>query len=83
MIDNLFVEGSSTPISRTDGAGNTYQVRRLKNGSEHEVLKNFPTEGMLQDSLVGWGRDVQFRSLRYYWIVQYESIGEPSACSGR
>ena len=43
MLDNRFVQGSSTPISRRDDAGNTYQQRPLDDGSAHEVLKNFPT----------------------------------------
>ncbi len=46
MIDNRFVEGSSTPISRTDAAGNTYQIRKLSDGTTYEILKNFPS---LQD----------------------------------
>ncbi|GGJ31475.1 class I SAM-dependent methyltransferase [Deinococcus roseus] len=43
LIDNLCVEGNSTPISRTDSEGNTYQNRKLDNGQTYEVLKNFPT----------------------------------------
>ena len=43
FMDNRYVEGSSTAISRKDAQGNTYQRRRLADGSSHEVLKNFPT----------------------------------------
>src|SRR5262245_45974433 len=43
MLDNRYVSASSTPISRRDGDGNTYQRRGLDDGSTHEVLKNFPT----------------------------------------
>src|SRR5277367_6613027 len=32
FIDNVYVEGSSTPISRTDEHGDTYQMRRLDDG---------------------------------------------------
>src|SRR5262249_44018509 len=41
LIDNSYVEGSSTPISETDAEGNTYQTRKLDDGSVHRVLKNF------------------------------------------
>ena len=41
FIDNCYVAGSSTPVSRTDEQGDTYQLRRLDGGSTHEVLKNF------------------------------------------
>jgi len=44
FMDNRFAPGSSTPISRTDDEGNTYQMRKLENGNEYEVLKNFPDE---------------------------------------
>ncbi|MGH8673302.1 MAG: class I SAM-dependent methyltransferase, partial [Burkholderiales bacterium] len=42
FVDNRYVEGSSTSISRRDAQGNTYQLRKLDDGSTHEVLKNFP-----------------------------------------
>src|SRR6266850_2698743 len=42
FIDNTYVEGSSTPIAHRDQGGNTYQMRRLDDGSTVEVLKNFP-----------------------------------------
>ena len=74
MIDNLFVEGSSTPLARRDDAGNTYQFRRLKDGSTHEVLKNFPSESMLREDLRGWSRYLRFRPFRYYWMAEYETI---------
>ena len=45
FFDNRYVEGSSTPLSHKDAAGNTYQARKLDDGSTHEVLKNFPGKG--------------------------------------
>ena len=47
LLDNLLVEGSSSAIAEQDGNGNTYQYRKLSNGSTHRVLKNFPTEAQL------------------------------------
>jgi ubiquinone/menaquinone biosynthesis C-methylase UbiE len=71
FIDNCYVEGSSTPISRTDKHGNTYQIRRLDDGSTHEVLKNFPTVSELHAAIEGLGGDVRVEFLRYYWILSY------------
>jgi hypothetical protein len=71
FLDNVYVEGSSTPLSRTDAHGNTYQLRRLDDGSTHEVLKNFPTEPELRHVVAGWADDVQVEFLRYYWILSY------------
>ena len=71
FIDNAYVEGSSTPISRTDEHGDTYQIRRLDYGSRHEVLKNFPTESELRAAVEDLATDVRVEFLQYYWILSY------------
>jgi ubiquinone/menaquinone biosynthesis C-methylase UbiE len=71
FIDNCYVEGSSTPISRTDERGETFQIRKLDDGSTHEVLKNFPTESELRAAVDGLASEVRIEFLRYYWILQY------------
>jgi SAM-dependent methyltransferase len=68
FMDNRYVEGSSTPLSRRDAEGNTYQTRRLADGSTHEVLKNFPTPRELRERL---GADVRVTEYEYYWIASY------------
>ena len=72
LLDNLLVAGSSTPISHRDDAGNTYQVRRLDDGSEHVVLKNFPSESELNADISVFGRSPRFIALEYYWLYSYE-----------
>jgi ubiquinone/menaquinone biosynthesis C-methylase UbiE len=71
FIDNAYVEGSSTPIARSDEQGNTYQLRKLDGGSTHEVLKNFPTEKELRAAVEGLASEVRVEFLRYYWILSY------------
>jgi demethylmenaquinone methyltransferase/2-methoxy-6-polyprenyl-1,4-benzoquinol methylase len=80
LMDNSFVEGSSTPISRTDAHGNTYQIRHLADGSRHEILKNFPGEQDLRTSLAPWAHDVEFVSLTSYWLCRYR-VARGSALS--
>ncbi len=75
MIDNAYVEGSSTPISLRDKHGNTYQIRQLQDGSKHEVLKNFPSPAELRTTLQPHANEVQVTQLDYYWIVQYRKKG--------
>jgi ubiquinone/menaquinone biosynthesis C-methylase UbiE len=72
-IDNRYVEGSSTPIARTDGNGDTYQIRRLDDGSTHEVLKNFPVESELRAAVEGLATKVRIDCLRYYWVLSYRA----------
>jgi demethylmenaquinone methyltransferase/2-methoxy-6-polyprenyl-1,4-benzoquinol methylase len=71
FLDNSFVRTSNTPIARRDDAGNTYQNRRLDDGSVHEVLKNFPTRDEAF-ALLG-ERDVEREWIahEHYWILSY------------
>lgn len=71
FVDNRFVEGSSTPTSHGDEAGNTYQTRTLSDGSEHTVLKNFPTETELRDVVEDYASEIVFRDFTYYWVLSY------------
>jgi demethylmenaquinone methyltransferase/2-methoxy-6-polyprenyl-1,4-benzoquinol methylase len=69
ILENSYVEGSSTPISRTDAEGNTYQVRKLLSGETHEVLKNFPTTAELADIVRPFAAEAHVEDLRYYWLL--------------
>lgn len=72
FLDNSFVPGSSTPISRRDEAGNTYQRRTLDDGSVHEVLKNFPTGDEALARLGPRARQAQWIEYTHYWVLSYE-----------
>ena len=74
MIDNVYVKGSSTPVSRQDSDGNTYQLRSLNDGSEYEVLKNFPSDLELGDSLCGYATDIRIERLHYFWVAEYKTV---------
>lgn len=69
LIDNIYVEGSSTPIARTDAYGNTYQIRHLPDGERYEVLKNFPTDSTLRKRLGGHLKEIRIERLTHYWIL--------------
>ena len=71
FVDNAYVEGSSTPLSRADESGDTYQIRKLDDGSTHEGLKNFPTECELRAAVDDMASEVQVEFLQYYWILSY------------
>ena len=72
LLDNRFVQGSSSPIAEQDAIGNTYQIRKLGDGSTHRVLKNFPSEAQLRAlSEAGVGESAHFNSWQYYWAFEY------------
>ena len=70
-VDNRYVEGSSTPLARTDPHGNTYQIRTLDDGSRYEVLKNIPDETELAAVLGASSATLEFIELEYYWYARY------------
>jgi ubiquinone/menaquinone biosynthesis C-methylase UbiE len=74
FMDNTHVPGESTPICRTDANGETYQLRKLEDGHTFEVLKNYPAEHELRESVAGWAADCEVRWLRYYWIMTCRMI---------
>jgi demethylmenaquinone methyltransferase/2-methoxy-6-polyprenyl-1,4-benzoquinol methylase len=71
FMDNKYVEGSSTPISRRDEDGNIYQSRALENGRQYEVIKNFPGKTELKQSLAGLAEEIKLVELTYYWFLSY------------
>jgi ubiquinone/menaquinone biosynthesis C-methylase UbiE len=72
LIDGRAVEGTNHDlknISKTDEFGNTFQTRKLENGTSHLVLKNFPTQDFLHQKLSGFATEINFIDLGYYWIT--------------
>jgi len=69
VFDNVYAPGSSSPISRSDAEGNLYQRRRLADGSNHEVLKNFPARSALHAALGSACSNIEVEFLRYYWYL--------------
>lgn len=73
FLDNRYVDGSSTPVARCDAQGNTYQVRKLDDGSSHEVLKNFPEEADLIQRAGRHGRGAHVELLPHYWLLTWRA----------
>jgi 2-polyprenyl-3-methyl-5-hydroxy-6-metoxy-1,4-benzoquinol methylase len=71
ILDNSYAEGSSTAILRRDAEGNTYQMRTLANGEQHEVLKNFPSALDLTEAVRSVAREAHLESLTYYWLLVF------------
>jgi protein-L-isoaspartate O-methyltransferase len=67
LLDNRYVPGSSTPISREDG--DTYQRRRLADGREYEVVKNFPSGAQVTADLSPAATNIAWSELDYFWVA--------------
>ena len=75
ILDNRYVPASNHPISRTGPDGDTYQLRRLRDGRQYEVLKNFPGPEQLAADLAGRSADLRYTELEYYWLACCELTG--------
>lgn len=76
LLDNRYVPGSNHPITRTGPDGDTYQTRKLRNGCEYEVLKNFPDRDQLTADLDPWANGLRYTALEYYWLATCVLRGE-------
>jgi len=79
LLDNLYVEGSSSPITEQDADGNTYQTRLLADQSRYQVLKNFPSESELQAMLTDIGEHGTLTQWQHFWAFEYHAEGPPAA----
>lgn len=71
ILDNTFTQWSSTPLTRRDAEGNTYQMRTLSNGEQFEVLKNFPTKEELTELVRPVASEAHMEDLTYYWLLVF------------
>ena len=78
FLENLYVHGSNNPMApEVDGEGNTYSLRRLEDGSEWKVLKNFQTEAELRQDLSPFATAIEYGAMKYYWWVKCRTIHRP------
>jgi SAM-dependent methyltransferase len=71
VLDNRYVPGSSTPVSRTAPEGDTFQRRTLSDGRGYEIVKNFPERAQFTADVADVGADVEWTQLRYFWLATF------------
>lgn len=69
MVDDVYVEGGSAPVARTDQEGNTYQMQTLANGDRYELVKNYPSDSALRKKLASAAKDIRILRLENYWML--------------
>ncbi|AVR96041.1 class I SAM-dependent methyltransferase [Pseudoduganella armeniaca] len=68
LLDDCYVDGTSTVIARTDVEGNTFQLRPV-GGERFEVLKNYPTDSYLRKKLANAVREIRIERLTHFWLL--------------
>jgi len=79
LLDNVYVDGSSSPPAPApDREGNTYSLRRLADGSEWRILKNYPTETEVREDLSPLAAEVEYGAMKHYWWARYIATPPPA-----
>ena len=74
MIDNNPpAEGTQVDSTEVDEHGNNLKVRRLENGNEYVILKNYFSKEELEKVLTERFRIIDFVYQKYYWSVLLET----------
>ncbi len=76
LIDMCLIEAFKREFFYYDPEGNRISRRRLPDGGEFEVVKNFPTAQEMRDMLSSLGDGIEFRefdSLKR-WMVMYKTL---------
>jgi len=60
---------------RVDEAGDLLEERVLRNGDKFEIIKNFPSESDINDTLAGSSEQVSYKQFRAfgYWTLSYRT----------
>jgi len=69
MIDQFYVEGLCSPVSKRDAHGNQYTIRTLEDGTSHEIVKNFFTLKEIEESVEDLCDDIEITPLRHFWAL--------------
>jgi cyclopropane fatty-acyl-phospholipid synthase-like methyltransferase len=71
FVENEYPDRQSRPFESVTREGDTYELRRLKDGSEHLVLKNYFSDGELVERLGLRATSIQIERTTYYWSLRY------------
>ena len=75
MADNVFVPDLGGELYKIKGDENTYKLRKLRDGSEHLILKNYYTAEQLLDYFRSFMPSIESKNVFYgdcFWLIFYQ-----------
>jgi SAM-dependent methyltransferase len=70
LVDDVYVEGSSDTVARTDLEGNTFQIKSAPDGTRYEIPKNYPSDSALRKKLASSVREIKIVRLEHFWMLR-------------
>lgn len=72
FVENEYPNRDARPFESVTHKGDTFELRQLKDGSTHFVLKNYFTDRELMDSLGPQTINAQIERTAFYWSLRYQ-----------
>lgn len=69
LLDDVYVEGTSNPVARTDAQGTTYEVVTTDEGQRVERPKSYPTDSALRKRLANAAKEIRIARWEYFWVL--------------
>ena len=69
LLDDVYVEGTSNPVARTDAHGTTYEVVTTDEGQRIERPKSYPTDSALRKRLANAAKEIRIARWEYFWVL--------------
>jgi hypothetical protein len=69
LLDEVYVEGTSNPVARTDAQGITYEVVSAPDGTRVERPKSYPTDSALRKRLANAVKEIRIARWEYFWVL--------------
>jgi len=74
--DNQYLPGVGGELSEADSRGDTFKIRRLADGTAHQVLKNYLGAAEITTLLSPFASDLSVQSGTCFWWAEYTTRGE-------
>jgi hypothetical protein len=69
LLDDVYVEGTSNPVARTDAQGNTYEMVSAPDGTRVERPMSYPTDSALRKRLANVAKEIRVARWEYFWVL--------------
>jgi hypothetical protein len=69
LLDEVYVEGLSNPVARTDAQGTTYEVVSMPDGTRIERPMSYPTDSALRKRLANAAKEIRIARWEYFWVL--------------